>query len=43
MILRVVNGGYSHFNDFVFDNISETALSEDERSKLVNEQIFCSS
>lgn len=27
---------YSHFNDFIFDNICETALSEDERSKLVN-------
>lgn len=28
---------YSHFNDFIFDNMCETALSEDERSKLVNE------
>lgn len=28
---------YSHFNEFIFNNICETALSEDERSKLVNE------
>ena len=28
---------YSYFMDFIFDNLCETALSEDERSKLVDQ------
>lgn len=30
---------YSHFNKFIFDNMCETALSEEERSKLVGEPL----
>ena len=35
----MVDWKYIHFNDFIFNNICETALFEDERSKLVNEPL----
>ena len=35
----MVDWKYIHFNDFIFNNICETALFEDEHSKLVNEPL----